>query len=385
MLLIKNAQIITSTGKNYDKGDILIKDGKIETLGENIECVEGVEVIYADGKIITPGIIDAHCHLGMWEDAIGFEGADGNESTDPVTPHLRAIDAINPMDRNFEEAREGGITCVSTGPGSTNVIAGQYAVIKTSGICVDEMIVKAPVAIKCAFGENPKKIFGDKKQSPSTRMAIAAILRETLIKAREYKNKLDLAKKDPSKKPAFDFKMESLQPVINGEIPLKAHVHRADDILTAIRISKEFGVKMSLDHCTDGYLIVDHIKNSGCDVIVGPSFGDRPKFELKNKSFVTPGVLSNAGIKIAIVTDHPVVPLQHLPMCAALSVKAGMKEEEALNAITIYPAEILGINDRVGSIEIGKDADIVVWNGHPFEMQATVEYTLINGEIVYKK
>jgi len=384
MLLIKNGKVFTMEGKVYETASILVENGKIKEIGENIVAPLDAEVIDAEGKIVMPGFIDAHCHLGMWEDAIGFEGADGNEMTDPVTPHLRAIDAINPMDRTFEESREGGVTCVATGPGSANVVGGQFAAIKTYGDRIDDMVVKEPLAMKCAFGENPKRVYNEKKKSPMTRMATAAILRETLMQANEYKRKLEDAGDDSSKRPALDMKMEAMQGVINGDMPLKAHAHRADDILTAIRIAKEFGVKLTLEHCTEGHLIAHHIKNEGLSAVVGPSFGERSKFELKNLTFDTPGVLSKSGVKVAIMTDHPVIPLHHLNLCAALAVKAGMDEEEALKAITINPAQILEIEDRVGSLKEGKDADIVIWSEHPFDIKSRVLYTIINGEVVYK-
>ena len=385
MLLIKNGTIFTMEGKTLEGVSLLIMNGKIKEIGENMVVPLDAEIIDAQGKIIMPGIIDAHCHLGLWEDAIGFEGADGNEMTNPVTPHLRAIDGINPMDRTFREAYEGGITCVATGPGSANVIGGQFVALKTHGDRIDHMIVKDPVAMKCAFGENPKRVYHEKKQAPSTRMATAAILRETLYKVKEYMEKIEEAKVDKTKKPSYDMKLEALIPVMKGEIPFKAHAHRADDIFTAIRIAKEFGVRMTLEHCTEGHLIANHIKEEGLYAVVGPSLGDRSKFELKNLTFETAGVLSKKGIKIAIMTDHPVIPLQYLPMCAALAVKAGMDEEEALKAITINAAEILGIEERVGSIKVGKDGDVVIWDGHPFELQSTVAYTIIDGKVVYRK
>ena len=385
MILIKDGNILTMEGKRYERASILIENGKIKEIGEDIVAPLDATIIDAAGRIVMPGMIDAHCHLGMWEDAIGFEGDDGNECTDPVTPHLKAIDGINPMDRTFQEAYEGGITSVASGPGSANVIGGQFVAMKTYGHRVDDMIIKDPIAMKCAFGENPKRVYDSQKKSPSTRMATAAILRDALSKAKEYGAKLEAAKDDPSKKPSYDMKMEALQPVIRGEIPLKAHAHRADDIFTAIRIAKEFGVKMTLEHCTEGHLIAEDLKKEGLYAVIGPTFGHRTKVELKNKSFDTPAVLTKAGIKVAIMTDSPVIPLQNLPMCAALAMRAGMEEEEAMKAITINAAEILGIEDRVGSLKEGKDADIVIWNGHPFDLQAEVAYTIIDGKIVYKK
>jgi len=384
MILIKNGLTYTMEGAPA-RMDILLEGGKIKKMGENLVAPEGCQIIDAEDKLVFPGFIDAHCHLGMWEDAIGFEGADGNETSDPITPELRAIDGINPMDRTFEESRNGGVTSCASGPGSANVIGGQFAAIKTSGYCIDDMIIKAPIAMKCAFGENPKRVYSEKKKSPSTRMAIAAELRNALARAKEYGEKLETSKDDPSKKPAFDMKMEAMLPVVRGEMPLKAHAHRADDILTSIRIAKEFGVKLTLEHCSEGHLIAEHIAGEGLSAVVGPSFGERSKFELKNLTFETPGVLAKAGVKVAIMTDHPVVPLHYLPMCAALSVKAGMEEEEALKAITINAAEILELQDRIGSIKEGKDADVVIWDKHPFELDSNVLTTIIDGKVVYSK
>jgi len=384
MILIKNGIIYTMAGEVIENGCILIENNKIKEIGKDIIAPIDAEVIDAEGKIILPGMIDAHCHLGMWEDAIGFEGSDGNEMTDPITPQLRGIDGINPMDRTFREAYEGGITTVSTGPGSANVVGGQFASIKTYGNRIDEMIIVEPSAMKVAFGENPKRVYNDKKCMPMTRMATAALLRETLMKAKEYYNKKQEAKDDKSKAPALDMKMEAMMDVLERKIPLKAHAHRADDIFTAIRIAKEFGVKITLEHCTEGHLIADYIAKEGLSAVVGPTFGGRSKFELINKTFDTPKVLWEAGVKIAIMTDHPVIPIQHLPLCAALSAKAGLPEEEALKAITIYAAEILEIGDRVGSIEVGKDADIVIWNSHPFDLQSSVVCTIIDGNVIYK-
>jgi imidazolonepropionase-like amidohydrolase len=385
MLIIKNAKLITMEDKSYENAYVFIKNGKIEEISEHELTYEGAEVIDADGNYVFPGFIDAHCHLGMWEDSIGFEGDDGNEMTNPITPELRAIDAINPQDRTFEEARNGGVTSCASGPGSANIIGGQFAAIKTFGNCIDDMIIKSPIAMKCAFGENPKRIYSEKKQLPYTRMGIASELRTTIAKAFDYRDKLEAGKEDPSKKPAFDFKMMALQALVNREIPLKAHAHRADDILTAIRIAKEFDLKLTLEHCTEGHLIVDILKKENYPVVVGPSFGHRTKFELKNTSFETAGILANAGIEVAIMTDSPVIPLQHLPLCAAYAVKAGMSKIDALKSISIIPARILELDDRIGSIKEGKDADIVIWDKHPLDVQANVLYTIIDGQVVYKK
>lgn len=384
MLYIKNGLIYTMNEEIIENGSILIKDGKIAALGRDLEIPEGAEVLDVEGRMITPGFIDAHCHLGMWEDSIGFEGSDGNEMVDPVTPQLRGIDGINPMDITFEEAYQGGVTTAVTGPGSANVIGGTFLALKTYGHRVDDMIIKDPIAMKIAFGENPKRVYNGQKKSPVTRMATAALLRETLYKAKTYMEKM--ANDDESKRPDYDMKMEALIPVLKKEIPLKAHAHRADDIFTSIRIAKEFDLDITLEHCTDGHLIAEDLAKEGRPAVVGPTFGDRSKFELKNKTFDTPRVLYEAGVKIAINTDSPVIPLQHLSLCAGLAHKAGLPEIEALKAITINPAEIVGIDDRVGSIEVGKDADIVIFDGNPIkDVDFNTYMTIIDGKIVYRR
>ncbi|MGV8077715.1 MAG: amidohydrolase [Methanosarcina sp.] len=381
--IIKNTKIYTMSEIGIlENTDILIEENKIVDIGTITE--EADEIIDASGKLVFPGFIDAHSHLGMWEDSMGFEGADGNEETDPVTPHLRAIDGINPCDRCFSEAISHGITATATGPGSANVLGGQFAAIKTYGKRIDNMIIKSPVAMKIAFGENPKTVYKEKHKAPTTRMATAAILRETLFKALEYMSKKEKAEKDGKEAPDYDIRYESLIPVLKGEIPLKAHAHRADDIYTAIRIAREFNLKLTLDHVTEGHLMIEELKKEKYPCIVGPNLTDRSKIELKNLSFKNPGILSKNGIMVALMTDHPVVPLQYLILCAALSVKEGMDEYEALKAITINPAVILGINDRVGSIEKGKDADIVIMNGHPFDTFSTTEMVIVDGEIAYE-
>ncbi|WP_312702350.1 amidohydrolase [Sedimentibacter sp.] len=385
MLVIKNGYIKTMAGEDLPGGQIIIEDGKIKAVGINLEIPADAEVIDASGMLVTPGFVDAHCHIGMWEEGIGFEGEDGNEDVEPITPQLRAIDAINPLDQGFIDAIEGGVTSAVTGPGSANVIGGTFLAIKTYGRRVDDMVIKDPVAMKIAFGENPKRVYNEQHKSPVTRMAIAALLRETLYEAKQYKEDLEASVEDPDKKPDFDLKLEALLPVMKKEIPLKAHAHRTDDIFTALRIAKEFDLDITLDHCTEGHLIPDELKEAGKACLIGPTFGSRTKYELKNKSFETPKILHDAGIKIAIITDSNVIPIQHINMCAGMAVKAGLPEEEAWKAITIYPAEITGISDKVGSIEIGKDADIAIFKGNPLlDIDYETVMTIIDGKVVYK-
>ena len=385
MILIKNGTINTITNGVFI-GDILIEGKTIVKIEEKIEVSNNVEVIDAKGKFVFPGFIDAHTHLGLWEDGMGFEGADGNEETDPITPQLNPIDGINPMDRTFDEAVSGGITAVCTTPGSANVMGGQCIAIKTYGRRIDNMVIKNPVASKIAFGENPKSCYGRDEKTPQTRMAIASLLRENIKKAEEYLEEIELYEEhEDHDRPEYDIKMESLIPVLRKEIPFKVHAHRADDIFTAIRIAKEFDLKITLDHCTEGHLIAEELVEEGYPVVVGPSLSERSKIELRNLTFDTAGILSNAGAQVSLMTDHPVIPIQYLPICAGIAVKHGMKKDKAIEAITINPAKTLGIEDRVGSIEVGKDADIVIWDGCPLEIQSNVLYTIIDGKIVYKR
>ena len=382
MLLIKNGYIKPMVGQDIPNGCVLIgDDGKILSVAAEIDVPEGCRVIDAEGRLVTPGCVDAHCHIGLDNQGMGWEGRDYNEIIDPLTPQMRAIDSINPMDEAFTLGLEGGVTTVCTGPGSANVVGGTFVAIKLHGKRVDKMIVKDPIAMKCAFGENPKRCYGQGlKKSPTTRMATAALLREILFKTRRY-----MEDKENGKNPGFDMKLEAMIPVLKGEIPLKAHAHRADDILTAIRIAKEFGVKMTLDHCTDGSLIADELAEEGLPAFVGPTFGGKSKIELQNKSFDTPKDLYNAGIKISIITDAPVIPIQYLPMCAALAANAGLPTDEAWKAITINPAVSTGIGDRVGSLEAGKDGDVVIWNADPMvSVGAAAHTTIVNGKIVHQ-
>ena len=385
MILIKNGYIKTMAGSDIENGQILIENGKIKAVGIELEVPDDADIIDAKGFLVTPGLVEGHCHIGMWEEGIGFEGEDGNEDVEPITPQLRAIDAINPMDMAFQDALEGGVTTVVTGPGSANVIGGQFLAMKTYGKRVDKMVIKDPVAMKIAFGENPKRVYDEQHKSPVTRMAIAALLRETLFEALQYKVDLEASVDDPDRVPDFDIKLHSLLPVMKKEIPLKAHAHRADDIFTAIRIAKEFDLDITLDHCTEGHLIVDELVEEGKSIFVGPTFGSRAKYELRNISFDTPKALVEAGLKVAIITDAGVIPIQYLSMCAGMAVKAGLKEEDAWKAITINPAEIIGISDRVGSIEVGKDADIAIFKGNPLtDICYETAMTILEGKIVYK-
>ena len=382
MLLIKNGYVKPMVGADLENGCVLIDDnGKISAVGVALEAPAGATVIDAEGRLVTPGCVDAHCHIGLDNEGMGWEGMDYNEMTDPVTPQMRAIDSINPMDEAFGLAIQGGVTSACTGPGSANVVGGTFVAIKLHGKRIDKMIIKNPLAMKCAFGENPKRCYGQgAKKSPMTRMGTAAVLRELLFKSKRY-----IEDKENGKNPAFDMKLEAMIPVMKGEIPLKGHAHRADDILTSIRIAKEFGVKLTLDHCTDGALIADELAEEGLSAFVGPSLGSKTKIELRNKSFTTPAALHAAGVPVSIITDAPVIPLQYLPMCAGLAINSGLDYEEGWKAMTINPAVQTGIGDRVGSLEPGKDGDVVIWTADPMTtLGAEAHVTIVDGKIVYQ-
>ena len=383
MLLIKNGIIFTMSDKDYMPGSVLIDKGKIIEVDLRIDIDEtACEVIDARDCWVLPGLIDAHSHIGITEEKKGFEGDDCNEMTNPITPNIRAIDGINPMDPAFHNAICSGITSVIVGPGSTNVVGGQFAFIKTNGRSIDDMIVLEPAAMKVAFGENPKMTYKENGVMPTTRMSIAAMLRQELFSAKQYQQEKLEAQKEGA---TFEqiFKKDSWLPVLEKKIPLKVHAHRADDILTAIRIAKEFDLNITLDHCTEGHLVKDEIKQSGFPAIIGPSLSTRTKIEVRSIDFKTVGILSKEGIKVAITTDHPVSRLQYLPICAGLAVKEGLDMREGLKAITINAAEICNVSDRVGSMEKGKDADIAIFDGNPMEVFTKTLYTIIDGKIVY--
>ena len=382
MKLIKNARIFTGTGEVIENGQIAFDD-KIRYVGtEYIGTPD--EVIDASGLTVTPGLIDPHCHVGLFGDSLGFEGADANEDSDPLTPQLRAIDGINPQDRAFSEAVNAGVTTVVTGPGSANPIGGQFAAIKTYGVCVDDMVIKAPCAMKMALGENPKTVYNDKNQAPMTRMGTVSVIRDALFKAVNYRDEWEEYNEDTEEndKPEFDMKLEALLPVINKEIPVKFHAHRADDICSAIRIAKEFDLRYSIEHCSDGDIVAEILKRENVAVNLGPTLTDRSKPELKNLSFDTYKRLSDMGLSVSIITDHPEITIENLPLCAALAVSHGMDEAKALSAITLTAAKNCGISDRVGSLEAGKDADIAVFTASPVQFNSKCKMTFINGELV---
>ena len=384
-MLIQNGVVHPMDAPVIPRGFVLLEGDKIAAVGpmEALPAGYSGEVLDAEGGHILPGFIDAHCHLGLFGDALGFEADDGNESTDPCTPQLRAVDGVNPLDRGFREAREGGVTTVLTGPGSANPIAGQFAALKTDGRWVDEMVLKAPIAMKFALGENPKSVYNERKETPVTRMATAAIIRENLAKAQEYQDKQSKAEEDPDEDvPDYDAKLEALAPVATGALPAHFHAHRADDIATAVRISGEFGLKLVVVHGTEGYLVPELLAQSNVPVITGPCLTDRSKPELVGQTLSNPARLRAAGVKVAICTDHPETPIQYLPLCAAMAVRGGMEPEDALAAITRDAAEIAGISKRVGTLTPGKDADVVVTSGHPFDWNGEVRAVFLNGKRV---
>lgn len=390
MKLIQNARLWSMSTLHDEIVDIAFDGGKITEIGKLDASKFKPEDIYdATGRITTPGIVDPHCHVGLFEDAIGFEGADGNEMTNPVTPELRAIDAVKPQDEAFKDALEAGITTVCTGPGSANVIGGTFCVLKTRGKTLADMVVVEESSMKMALGENPKRVYHSKNQTPSTRMASAALIREALIKARDYREKVQKFQSDQAEgkevvKPEFNMKWASLSRVFDG-FPVKIHAHQQDDIATAIRIIEEFGLNATIEHATEGYLIADYLKTHGTRVIIGPTLGSKSKYELRNKSFLAGKRLYEANIPFAIMTDHPVIPLENTLTQVGLFVKAGLPELAAMKAVTIEAAKMNGIDHLVGSIELGKHADIVVWNGHPLSYMTSPDLVVVEGTVAYSK
>lgn len=380
MLLVKNGMIHDGIHEEAYQADILVESGKIRAIGQSLTAPEGARTVDAEGLSVYPGFVEAHGHIGLDGYGIGYEGMDYNELNDIISPQMRGIDGVKAMDPALPKAAAAGVTCVCVGPGSANVLGGTFTTIKTVGKRVDDMVVRDGVAMKCAFGENPKRVYRDKKDS--SRMTTAALLRETLFKAREYMEKKESAGEDISKRPAFDIKLEALLPVLKKEIPLKAHAHATEDIFTALRIAKEFDVRITLEHVTEGHLIVEELARENVPLAVGPTLTSASKFELRNKSWTTPGVLAAAGCQVSIITDSPVIPQEYLPLCAGLAVQAGMDPFAALQAITINPAKHAGIADRVGSLEAGKDADLVITDGCPFEVGTEVKYVFIDGKEV---
>lgn len=381
-MLLQHGIVHTMDGPVIPDGFVVFEGKTITAVGpmEALPAGYSGPVLDAAGGHILPGFVDAHCHLGLWGDGLGFEADDGNESTDPCTPHLRGLDGVNPLDRCFQEARRGGVTTVLTGPGSANPIAGQFLALKTTGRWVDEMVVKAPAAMKFALGENPKSVYNERKETPITRMATAALIRENLSKAQEYQAKQAKAQDDPDTDPPdFDPKLEALLPVLRGILPAHFHAHRADDIATAVRISREFGLNFAIVHGTEGYKVAPLLASAGVPVITGPCLTDRSKPELVGQTLDNPVLLAQAGVKVAICTDHPVIPIQHLPICAAMAVRAGMDPEDALAAVTRNPAEIAGLGDRLGVLAPGRDADIVVTQGHPLDWTCRLTAVFIDG------
>ncbi len=383
---IVGGRVVPINGDPIDDGTVLVTDGKITAVGTQLPVPDGVPVISAHGSWVLPGFIEAHGHVGVHEEAEGWAGSDSNELTEPVTAHVRALDAINPADLGFRDAVSGGVLAVNVNPGSGNPIGGQTAALKCWGRTVDEMLLKAPAGMKSALGENPKRVYGERKQSPATRLGTAAVIRGALVDAANYLAKLEAEQRKPEEERKYidrDLKLEALGRVLRREIPWRQHCHRADDIATALRIADEFGYELVIDHGTEAHLLADILAAKDIPVIIGPLFTSRSKVELRNRSLDNPGKLAAAGVTIAITTDHPVVPINFLAHQAALSVKHGLDRDTALRALTINPARIIGIDDRLGSIEPGKDADLVVWSGDPLDVLSRVEHALIDGTEIY--
>jgi imidazolonepropionase-like amidohydrolase len=385
-IAIKGATVYTVTKGIIKRGTVLLDKGKIAAVGEDLTIPKEYKVINGAGKFLFPGLVEAHCHVGNFGEGTGSIAFDGNEMTNPITPAIRALDGINPLDMAFGDARQYGITTICVLPGSGNVIGGWGVVLKTVGTILDDMIIPGGKAgLKAAFGENPKVVYSEQKKCPSTRMGTALVMREAWVKALEYKRKLELGKKDKEKMPERDLGMEALLEVLDGKETLRCHAHNAYDIVTAIRIAHEFGYKLTLEHCTEGHLITEFLAREKIYCSIGPSAGHRSKVELREMKYATCGILEKAGIKLTITTDAPVISIQYLPNCAGWAIRDGMSEAGALRAITINPAEVLGLAKRKGSIEVGKDADLGLWDGLPFDATSSCDLTMIEGGIVWEK
>jgi imidazolonepropionase-like amidohydrolase len=380
-LAIMGGRVVPVAGPPFENGVVLISDGRIEAVGRDVRVPEAAERLDAAGKVVLPGLVDAHTHLGVHEEAEGWAGQDTNEMTDPVTPQVRALDAINPADLAFADAVAGGVLTVNVNPGSGNPIGGQAAAIRSAGRTVDEMLLRAPSGLKSALGENPKRVYGDRKQLPSTRLGTAAVIRDALVKARNYLDKLDRG--DDGEPPERDLRWEALGLVLSGEIPWRQHCHRADDIATALRLADEFGYRLVIDHGTEAVLLADRLAERGVPVLIGPLLTSRAKVELRNRSLASPGRLAAAGVELGIITDHPVVPIHLLHVQAALAVREGLDPAAALRAVTLTPARVLGLDDRLGSLEPGKHATLCVWSGDPLDARSRVETAWIEGRQVF--
>lgn len=384
MLAVINARFETVSDGIIENGQMLVENGKIMAIGQNLEIPASASVIDAAGRTVTPGIIEAHAHIGIGEQGVGWEGQDTNEATSPVTAWCQALDGINMCDTAFDDFRRAGITSVDVPPGSANIIGGTTVALKCKGSIVDDAVIKNPTGMKSAMGENPKNVYGGRRQTPSTRMGNAAVLRETLLKAKQYMEKLDNAKTEQDK-PKPDKQSEAMLPVMRREIPLMIHCHRADDIVTSVRVANEFGIRYTLEHVTDGYLLVDFLKANDTHSAVGPTLQYGSKVENRDRDFRTAVAFAKAGVPFCFTTDHPVMAGQYLLTTASMAVGWGMERDAALRAITLSSAEHVGIEDRVGSLTVGKDADFVVWSGDPLEFTTFADITVIDGEIVYER
>ncbi len=386
MQAIVNATLHTVTGSTIPRGRLLIDpDGTIAGLGPDLDVPSDAQVIDAEGMQLFPGFVDAHTHLGLWEEGVGRAYWDGNEATDPITPHVRALDAINPRDPGLADARAAGVTTVGITPGSSNAICGQVCVIQTAGQVVDQMLLRAPAGLKMALGENPKSVYKPRDKMPSTRMGTAALIRETLVKAQTYLSKQAAARADPDQEPPDeDLRLEAVALALRRDVPARIHAHRADDILTALRLGEEFDLQITVEHCTEGHKVAAELAAAGVPALLGPTLISRAKMETRERSFATPGILHREGVTVALITDHPFVPIHYLPLCAGLAIREGLDAAAALRAITMTPAEILGVAHRVGSLELGKRADVTLYAGHPFyDVQARCRLTMIAGQVVY--